>query len=271
MTGDPGGHVPAAGVRVAAMVRRLDDERTLATDPDLVLPLASVGKVLLLAEVARRLADGTLAPDKPVDLLDSDRQVGGTGLLGLLSPRQYTVADLATAVAAVSDNAATNALLRLVTLDAVQDLARRSGLRDTTVHDRIRAARGDDVPATFATGTARELCAFLAEVATGNWQSPQASGLLRRWLAGNTDRTLVADTIRHEPWSTDGVRVMNKTGTDTGVRADAGIVVGRHTVVYAVIGAFEPGAERAAVTELRRWGTAVDRIAGTGAHRAESS
>ncbi|MBM0238134.1 serine hydrolase [Micromonospora sp. ATA32] len=112
-------------------------------------------------------------PDQPVDLLDSDRQVGGTGLLGLLSPRQYTVADLATAVAAVSDNAATNGLLRLVTLDAVQDLARRIGLRDTTVHDRLRAARGDDVPATFATGTARELCAFLAEVATGNWQRPQ--------------------------------------------------------------------------------------------------
>lgn len=268
---DAGGHAPAAGVRVGAMVRRLDEPRTLSVDPDLVLPLASVGKVLLLGEVARRLADGTLAPDQRVDLLDEDRQVGGTGLLGLLSPRRWTVTDLATAVATVSDNAATNGLLRLVTLDAVQELARRSGLTATTVHDRIRAARGPDVPPTFATGAARDLCAFLAGVATGTWQSREASELLRGWFAGNTDRTLVADSIRHDPWSTGDVRVMNKTGTDTGTRADVGIVVGRHTVVYAVICAFGSGAERAAVAELRRWGTAVDRLAGTGAHRSDSS
>ncbi|PWU53235.1 serine hydrolase [Micromonospora sp. S4605] len=258
MTGDD----PAAQVRIGAMVRRLDDGRVLSHDPDLVLPLASVGKVLLLGEVARRLAAGTLAPDQRVDLLDEDRALGGTGLLALLSPRRWTVADLTTAVAAVSDNAATNALLRLVTLEAVQHLARTSGLRATTVHDRIRATRGPDVPPTFATGTAHDLCTFLADVATGTWQSPRASELLHGWLAGNTDRTLVADTIRHDPWSTGGVRVANKTGTDTGVRADAGIVVGPHTVVYAVVAAFPPGAERAAVAELRRWGTAVDRLAG---------
>ncbi|MET7808685.1 serine hydrolase [Micromonospora chersina] len=256
-------------MRIGAMVRRLDDGRTLSTDPDLVLPLASVGKVLLLGEVARRLADGTLAAGQQVELLDTDREVGGTGLLGRLSPRTWTVTDLATAVATVSDNAATNALLRLVTLDAVRDLARGAGLRDTTVHDRIRVERGPGVPETFATGTARELCAFLAQVAQGTWQNPQACKLLRGWLAGNTDRTMVADSIGHDPWSGEGVRVENKTGTDTGVRADTGIVSGRHTVVYAVIAAFPPGEERAAVAELRRWGTTVDRLAGP--HRCDNS
>ena len=256
-------------VRVGAIVRRLDDGRTHVSDPDMVLPLASVGKVLLLGEVARRLADRTLAADLPVELLDADREVGGTGLLGQLSPRWWTVADLATAVATVSDNAATNALLRLVTLDAVRDLARGAGLRATTVHDRIRAERGPGVPETFATGTARELCAFLADVAQGTWHSPQACDLLRGWLAGNTDRTMVADSIGHDPWSGDGVRVENKTGTDTGVRADIGIVSGRHTVVYAVIAAFPPGEERAAVAELRRWGATVDRLAGP--HRSDNS
>ncbi|MFF4893526.1 serine hydrolase [Micromonospora chersina] len=256
-------------VRVGAMVRRLDDGRSRVSAPDLVLPLASVGKVLLLGEVARRLAAGTLATGQQVELLDTDREVGGSGLLGQLSPRWWTVADLATAVATVSDNAATNALLRLVTLDAVRDLARGAGLRDTTVHDRIRAERGPGVPETFATGTARDLCAFLADVAQGTWQSPQACELLRGWLAGNTDRAMVADSIGHDPWSSDSVRVENKTGTDTGVRADTGIVSGRHTVVYAVIAAFAPGEERAAVAELRRWGTAVDRLAGP--HRSDNS
>ncbi|MGW5666857.1 serine hydrolase [Micromonospora sp. NPDC003776] len=259
----------APGVRVGAMVRRLDDGRTLSAGADLVLPLASVGKVLLLGEVARRLADGTLTADQHVALLDEDREVGGSGLLGQLSPRQWTVADLATVVAAVSDNAATNMLLRLVTLNAVQELGRRAGLRDTTVHDQIRDERGPGLPETFATGTARELCAFLTDVAEGTWQSPRACQLLRGWLAGNTDRTMVADAIGHDPWSGDGVRVENKTGTDTGVRADTGIVTGRHTVVYAVICSFAPGAERAAVAELRRWGATVDRLAGP--HRSDNS
>ncbi|MGC4892334.1 serine hydrolase [Micromonospora sp. DT31] len=256
-------------VRVAATVRRLSDGHVRSADPDLVLPLASVGKVLVLAEVARRLADGTLAADLPVDLRDDDRLVGGTGLLGRLSPRRWTVADLATAVGAVSDNAATNALLRLVTLDAVGELARRAGLRDTAVHDLIRGERGPGVPRTFATGTARELCAFLADVADGTWQSPRACRLLRGWLAGNTDRALVADAIGRGPWSGEDIGVQNKTGTDTGVRADVGIVSGRHTVVYAVVAAFAPGAERAAVAELRRWGTVVDELAGP--HRSDSS
>ncbi|MGK5740052.1 serine hydrolase [Micromonospora sp. URMC 103] len=253
------------------MVRRLDDGRVSARAADQVLPLASVGKLLLLGEVARRLAEGSLTPDQPVDLLDDDRTLGGTGLLGLLSPRRWTVTDLATAVAAVSDNAATNALLRVVTLEAVDELARRGGLRDTRLHDRIRAVRGPGVPPTFATGTARDLCALLAGAATGAWPDSQASGLLTGWLARNTDRALVADTIPHDPWSTDGVRVANKTGTDSGVRADAGIVAGRHTVVYAVVAAFEPGEERAATVELRRWGRVAARLAGVAGHRSASS
>ncbi|MBM0204001.1 hypothetical protein ACIA47_16340 [Micromonospora sp. NPDC051227] len=53
-------------------------------------------------------------------------------------------------------------------------------------------------------------------MATGTWQGQRASELLRGWLARNTDRTLVADTIHHDPWSAAGIQVMNKTGTDTG-------------------------------------------------------
>jgi beta-lactamase class A len=253
--------VSAPDVRIGALVHRLHDGRVLAGDADTVMSLASVGKLLVLGEVACRIAAGTLDPDRPVPVTDEDRRVGGTGILGRLSHRDWTVADLVTAVAAVSDNAATNALLRVVTLESVQELARRLGLRATTVHDRIRSHRGPGVPPQFATGTARELCAFMATVATGSLHGPEASGLMREWLALNTDRSLVADSVRHDPWAADGVRVLSKTGVDDGVRAEAGIVLGRATVVYAVLGRVEVGAERAAVEELRRWGDVVDRFA----------
>lgn len=251
----------ASRVRVGALVRRLDDGYALADGVDTVMPLASVGKLLILGEVCRRLAGGALDAGLRVPVTDADRQLGGTGLLSHLSPTEWTVGDLVTAMTAVSDNAAANALLRLVTLEAVQDLARRAGLRETTVHDRIRAHRGPDVPASFATGTARDLGTLMAGVATGVFDSPETSRLMRRWLELNTDRSLVADSIRHDPWTPGGVRVLCKAGTDTGVRAEAGIVLGATTVVYAVLGRTEAGPDRAVVEELRRWGEVVDRVA----------
>jgi beta-lactamase class A len=250
-----------SGVRIGALVRRLDDGYTLADGADTVMPLASVGKLLILGEVCRRLATGSLDPALRVAVTDADRQLGGTGLLAHLSPAEWTVADLVTAMTAVSDNAATNALLRLVTLDAVQQLARHAGLHDTTVHDRIRGDRGPGVPASFATGTARDLCTLLSAVATDTFGGPETSRPMRRWLNLNTDRSLVADSIRHDPWATDGVRVLSKTGIDDGVRAEAGIVLGATTVVYAVLGRVEAGPDRAVVDELRRWGDVVERCA----------
>ncbi|MEU8270380.1 serine hydrolase, partial [Sphaerisporangium sp. NPDC049002] len=79
----------------------------LALNEDVELPLASAGKLLLLAEVARSVAAGSLDPAEPVTLLDEDYR-GGSGLLVGLSARRWTVADLALLTAAVSDNTATN-------------------------------------------------------------------------------------------------------------------------------------------------------------------
>jgi beta-lactamase class A len=246
------------GLRSVACIRRLADDHEVSVGAEEIVPLASVGKLLLLGEVARRISDGSLSPDERLPIRDADRALGGTGLLARLSPSSWSIQDLVTAVASVSDNAATNVLLRAVTLDAVQSLARDSGMRNTTVHDHIRAHRGPGTPPQFATGTVRELAALLADVALERFVSPGTSGLLRSWLQLNVDRSLVADGIAEDgEWP----EVANKTGTDRGVRADAGIARGNAVVVYAVVAVFPPGADGDAVRELRRWGTIVREIA----------
>lgn len=98
----------------------------LEHQPHRVRPLASVGKLLLLAEVARGLTGGDLDPGEPFDLLDED-YCGGSGLLTALSARRWTVPDLALLTAAVSDNTATNALIRRVGLDRVNQGRTRWG------------------------------------------------------------------------------------------------------------------------------------------------
>lgn len=251
----------------------------LESRADEVLPLASVGKLLLLAEIARAVAEDELDPDQQVDVLDEDR-CGGSGLLVDLSPSRWTLRDLVLLTASVSDNTATNALIRLVGVERVNARAAQLGLRRTRLLDRIREPRLSSHPTTFARGTARELASLAARVAG---DEPWARMMLG-WLASNTDRGMVAAAIPHDPEAREMdaitgpeiagapllLRVANKTGTDTGIRADVGVVrigggdgVGKHDLCYAVIGHCSPGSEYELIRSMRAVGRLIARAAGT--------
>ncbi|MEV7781890.1 serine hydrolase [Kitasatospora sp. NPDC088351] len=240
---------------------------TVGVDADVVLPVASASKLLLLAEVSRRLDTGELHAGRPVEITDTD-VTGGTGLLRRLGRPGWTVEDLAWLTASVSDNTATNALLRLVGLPATGRLARELGLARLTLHDRVRDERGPGVPPVFATGTAGDLARLVALAVRGEMASPAASARLLDWMRSNTDHGLVPALIDHDPYAPcfpeplpGRLLVANKTGTDTGVRADAGVVVGARRIAYAVIAhwdtALGPSTERAAVHAIREVGRAL--------------
>ncbi|GAA0359999.1 hypothetical protein GCM10009530_06630 [Microbispora corallina] len=239
----------------------------LALNEDVELPLASTGKLLLLAALAQDIASGAVDPAEPVTLLEEDR-AGGSGLLTGsgetpgLSAATWTVADLALLTAAVSDNTATNALLRRLGLDRADAAARGLGMARTRIHDRIREPRLPVHPPAFATGTARELASLTTALAHGHepWH-----GLLLGWMAHNTDRGLVPALLPHDPEDRlppravpyPGVWVANKTGTDTGTRADAGVIVGARRAGYAVLAHGPAGSEHALVQAVRRAGLAI--------------
>lgn len=235
---------------------------TLGVNEDVVLPLASTGKVLLLAALARDVAAGAVDPDERLALLDED-YAGGSGLLTGLSARDWTLGDLALLTASVSDNTATNALLRRLGLARVDAAAAALGLARTRVHDLIREPRLPVHPPAFATGTARELAGLMRSVAHGSepWQR-----LLIGWMAHNTDRALVPALLPHEPEDRDlpealpyaaGVWVANKTGTDAGTRADVGVIVAARREGYAVLAHGRAGEEHALVRAIRLAGLVI--------------
>ncbi|MEU0835082.1 serine hydrolase [Streptomyces sp. NPDC005969] len=260
--------VTAAARRSAALPLTLavtavdiDGGETVGVDEHTVLPVASASKLLLLAEVARRLDTGELLAGRTVDVLDED-MADGTGLLRRMSRRAWTVEDLAWLTASVSDNTATNALLRLVGRESTARLAADLGLDRLTLHDKVRDIRGPDVPPVFATGTAQDLARLVTHAVRGTMSSPAASAGLLRWMRANTDHGLVPALVDHDPYAPgfpdplpDGLLVANKTGTDTGVRADAGVIVGRRRLAYAVVAHWDtvlgPSTERAAVHAIR--------------------
>ncbi|WP_329013288.1 serine hydrolase [Streptomyces sp. NBC_00690] len=250
----------------------VDGGQTVGLDERVVLPVASASKVLLLAEVSRRLDSGELRPDEPVAIHEADA-VGGTGLLARLSRRDWTVEDLAWLTASVSDNTATNALLRTVGLESTARLADAVGLGDLALHDVVRDVRGPDAPPVFATGTAWDLAHLLAGAVRGEMVSPQASARLLGWMRANTDHGLVPALIAHDPYApfpgpppAGDLLVANKTGTDPGVRADTGVIVGTRRLAYAVVAhwdtALGSSTERAAVHAIRDVGRSLAACAG---------
>lgn len=217
----------STGVTWSIHVRSLATGATFTRDDATALSTASVGKLLLLAEVARRLEDGSLGPDECVSRTPADA-VADSGLWQHLATDSLTVGDAAVLVAAVSDNLATNVLLRRVGLEAVDEVAHSLGLEDVRLHDFVRDARRTTDPARLSSGSASELADFFARIPEGGILTPSVSGMLAFWLGLNTDLSMVAASLELDPLGHVAVgrslSVMNKTGTDVGVRADCGLV-----------------------------------------------
>jgi len=235
-----------------------------AFDDVAVLPTASVGKILLLAEVARRIerepSFAAVSLSKP-----TVEAVSEAGLWQYLASPALPVADLACLAAGLSDNLATNALMGHVGLDAVQSLARSFGLRETMLLDRVRVRRGPHDPPHLSVGRASDWCEIIDRVACGRLLSPAVSAMLRFWLAGNADCSMVAaafdvDPLAHRQDEGD-IALFNKTGSDAGTRADVGSVFCRDArVSYAAIVHWQGGgkeAETSALAGMRALGRAI--------------
>jgi beta-lactamase class A len=114
------------GVRWSVHVTDLGGQLLAAHEPDRRLSTASIGKILLLAETARRLELATLDPNEPLTRTP-ELAVADSGLWQHLRSDTLPLADVAVLVAAASDNYATNVLLERVGLDRVAALAAELG------------------------------------------------------------------------------------------------------------------------------------------------
>ena len=229
----------STGVAWSIHVRRLATGTTFGLGHGAVLSTASVGKLLLLAEAARRIDEGSLLQGELLTRMPADA-VADSGLWQHIASNSLTVGDAAVLVAAVSDNLATNVLLRHIGLEAMGEVAQALGLESVRLHDFVRDVRRESDPPRLSSGSARELSGFFARIASGGMFSPAASEMLAGWLALNADLSMVASSLGLDPLAHaaggHALSLMSKTGTDAGVRADCGLVsCGGASVAYAAI------------------------------------
>jgi len=245
-------------------VRDADGRVRAQSGADDLLGTASLGKVFLLVEVARRIeADPALA-DRLLLRADAP-SVAEAGLWQHLRVPGLPMADVAVLTASVSDNLATNVLLEAVGLDSVTAVTEALKLERSRLLDRVRRERTDDDPPHLSVGTAAELSELMRRVHRGEVLSPAVSRTLALWLSLNADLSLVAGAFGLDPLAhtlgSGPLRLVNKTGSDRGVKADAGVVAADGgALAYAVLANWsQDDAELAArvVLGMHALGTAI--------------
>mgnify|MGYP003440030209 FL=1 len=234
----------ADGARVSVHVSDLDRGTVvLAGDDFVTLPTGGLGKVLLLVEVAAQIHDGALDPLEIVERASVD-PVTTSGMWQHLKAPALPVIDLAVLTAANGDALAANALLHRVGLDAVRARAEQLGLARVALLDRVRQSRGPDDAPQFSIGTTRELAGLFSSLVNSQVVNPAVSAQVAEWLSLNHDLSLVASGTGLNPFAHEndehGLLFINKTGWETGVRAEAGVLAGpRAGIAYSVIVCFD--------------------------------
>lgn len=232
------------GAQVSVHVTDLDtDTQVLVGDDHVTMPIAGLGVVPLLIEVAAGFEAGTLDPLEIVER-SSIEAVTTSGVWRNLRAPALPLGDLAVLAASAGDPIAVNILLQRVGHHRVLRRIESLGLRRTAVLDRFRDARGPDDAPHVAVGTTRELAGLFSALVNSRVVDAAVSSQVSEWLSLNHDLSLVAASTGLDPFAHDhdphGLLFINKTGRDPSVRAEAGVLAGpRAGIAYAMIVCFD--------------------------------
>lgn len=206
----------AAGGRWGIVIVDQSTGDKLAMNPDMVFPAASMIKVPIMYEIMRQVAAGRLALDEP-RVVTGDYKIGGAGILKeLRAGLTMTIRELVTLMIILSDNMATNMLIDLAGMDAINQTMAGLGLKSTVLRRRMmdfQAARAGRENETCAADLA---CIF--EKIYTDPGLPQTYGAL---MLDILTRQQIQDKL---PFYLPAETVMaHKTGTLPGVEHDAGL------------------------------------------------
>ena len=248
-------------------VRDLSGGGETSVRGDKRFPTASLIKLAVMVETYHRMAEGTLARDKTIEVAETDRAGDESVPLNMLHAGvRVTVADLLNLMIAYSDNTATNLLVREVGAAAVDRRMESYGLKDTKIfRPTFRDGHADVFPELereFGLGmiTPREAAGLMALIAEGKVVSRAACDEMLAILGNQFDRQMIPRSL---PFEREKIFVANKTGWDEEklpdaaglkgeIRTDAAYVKGprsRYTIAICTRKGRDkrPGADNAAL------------------------
>lgn len=208
----------------AVFFQDLSTERTSRANAEEVFPAASVIKVPIAVEAMRQVEAGLIDLDSLYAVHES-RKAGGSGVLRPMhAGLAVTFRDLLTLMIIVSDNTATNMIIDLVSVDAVNGTAEHLGLTGTLLRRKLMGgafyARPDYRLEIDNTITAQDMGRLLHRLANGEAVSPAADAALLDIMAMQQVNDRLPLLLP------PGTRVAHKTGEFQTTRHDVGVVYG---------------------------------------------
>ncbi|HWG01342.1 MAG TPA: serine hydrolase [Trebonia sp.] len=238
-------------------VQSMDGTRELAIDADKPAVPASVFKVLVALTAEAAFAAGTLDPRERITLPGGNPTPGPVGFSLYRDDVEVSLRDLVVPLLTISDNVATDALLRRIGIDAVNEYGLALDLENTVIVSDLRAtidsigqetgfrnwnsmsawvaqtedqAAADELgdwmfsvsavdPARTTRTTVRDMATLLRLIWTGQGAPPVACARVRELMAQQVTKHRL--TVAFPP----PVRVAAKSGSLVGVvRNEVGVI-----------------------------------------------
>ncbi|MGH9841545.1 MAG: serine hydrolase [Blastocatellia bacterium] len=249
-------------------VRDISTGDELSINGDRAFPMASVYKVPIMVEVFRQIDAGKFSLTDRVQLTDEERTLGSGVLTLMSSGLNPTIEDLITLMIILSDNEATDILLKKVGAANVTATMRSLGLKDIRVDrttfelirdyvalydDRVRGksykeitalALKRDLPERIAradiefakvtkdVSSPREMALLFEKIVKGQAASPASCQKMMTILRRQQFNQRLP---RYLPERVDSAGMAHKTGTIGSTTNDAGVMFVRGTPVALVV------------------------------------
>lgn len=215
---------------VSLAVRHLESGAGFTAAADRPMPLASLTKVPVMVAAYAAAHEGRVTLDERVTFA-ADDVVPGSAVIDKLSPgATFTLRDAIRMMIATSDNTATNLVIRRIGLPATNEVLDRLGLDGIRLNGYVFRRETSIAPERsrefgLGNGRATDIVNLMAMIhgrdleRRGVVAEGACQAMLEHLLACEDRGTVGRDLPA-------GIRVAHKTGAVSGVRTDAGVVLG---------------------------------------------
>jgi beta-lactamase class A len=206
--------------RVGVAIKNLQSGKTILVDEGRVFPSASTIKLLIMSELMKEIEGGKRRLDEVV-VLREEAKTGGDGILKELDAGHgFSLKEMITLMIIMSDNTATNILIDMVGMDAVNRRADELGMRETKLQRKMMDAAARKAGRDNFT-CAGDMLRFLETTYEGSNVSKERSDLMlsimkKQQATGRLDLYLPVDE--------EGLVIAHKTGDLDRLEHDVGIV-----------------------------------------------
>lgn len=210
-------------------IKDLATGKTIFLNENEIFPQASSIKIAILMEVLKQAEESRLRLDDFIDLKSENKVGGGPILFYLGNPSlRLSIHDLCVLMVVLSDNTATNLLIDLVGMEAVNRRLQNLGLNRTRLRRKMMDLKAAE-EGRENISTPREMLSLLEKI----WQGK---------VLGTDTRQLFFDFLslpKESPLQQavpEGVVVADKPGELEAVRCDSGLVfLRKHPYIICVM------------------------------------